>query len=112
MTASELANWIAFGALAFLVVSACITFAFGLGRVFQRVGDLRNDVDALKTADGDDGKANSVFREAFAEFRGEIRAQITHLDGRVADLARSIAEAPPPPYGVGGRGARSRGQSA
>ncbi len=98
MSVTDTANWIAFAGVVLLVFVQSSAFAFFLGRLFQRVGDLRKEVDAVKASDGDDGKANSVFREAFAEFRGEIRAQITHLDGRVADLAVALSSIPAPSY--------------
>jgi hypothetical protein len=91
MTPSTLANWLAFGGLAFLVCSASVTFAFGLGRVFQRVGDLRADVDALKQGEAEEGRARSSLREAFARFEARIEAKLEHLDARVAELARSLA---------------------
>lgn len=98
MNVNETSNWIAFAGLLALMFVQSSTFAFFLGRLFQQVGALRKDVDAAKASDGDDGKANSTFREAFAEFRGEIRAQITHLDGRVADLAVALSAIPAPAY--------------
>ena len=91
MTPNEAANWLAFGGLAFLVCSASVTFAFGLGRVFQKVGDLRAEVDGLKLGEAEDGRARSSLREAFARFEGRIEAKLEHLDGRVADLTTALA---------------------
>ncbi len=98
MTPTETANWLAFGGLVFLVCSASITFAFGLGRVFQRVGDLRAEVNALKAGEAEDSRSHASLREAFARFEGRIETKLEHLDGRVADLALSLAQAPGPPY--------------
>ena len=91
MTPNEAANWLAFGGLAFLVCSASVTFAFGLGRVFQKVGDLRAEVDALKLGEAEDGRERSSLREAFARFEGRIEAKLEHLDGRVAELTTALA---------------------
>ena len=91
MIASTIANWLAFGGLAFLVCSASVTFAFGLGRVFQRVGDLRAEVDELKTAEAEQGRARSSLREAFARFEARIEAKLEHLDARVAEMTRALA---------------------
>jgi hypothetical protein len=88
--ASTVANWLAFGGLVFLICSASVTFAFGLGRVFQRVGDLRADVDELKQGEAEEGRARSSLREAFARFEGRIEAKLEHLDGRVAELTRAF----------------------
>lgn len=93
MTPNETANWLAFGGLSFLVCSASVTFAFGLGRVFQRVGDLRAEVDGLKQGEAEDGRARSSLREAFARFEGRIETKLEHLDGRVAELASAFAQA-------------------
>jgi hypothetical protein len=90
MIGSDLANWLAFGGLAFLVCSASVTFAFGLGRVVQRVGDLRADVDGLKAGEAEEGRARSSLREAFARFEGRIEAKLEHLDARVGELTRAL----------------------
>jgi hypothetical protein len=92
MIPSIIANWIAFGGLAFLVCSASVTFAFGLGRVFQRVGDLRADVDGLKLGEAEEGRARSSLREAFARFEARIEAKLEHLDARVAEMTRALAD--------------------
>lgn len=91
MIASSIANGLAFGGLVFLVCSASVTFAFGLGRVFQRVGDLRAEVDELKLAEAEEGRARSSLREAFARFEARIEAKLEHLDARVAELTRALA---------------------
>ena len=91
MTPSIIANWLAFGGLAFLVCSASVTFAFGLGRVFQRVGDLRTEVDALKQGEAEEGRARSSLREAFARFEARIEAKLENLDARVAEMTRALA---------------------
>ena len=91
MSPHDIANWLAFGGLAFLVCSASVTFAFGLGRVFQRVGDLRADVDDLKQGEADEGRARSSLREAFARFEARMEAKFEHLDSRVAELTRTLA---------------------
>lgn len=93
MIASDIANWLAFGGLALLVCSASVTFAFGLGRVFQRVGDLRADVDELKLGEAKEGRARSSLREAFARFEARMEAKLEHLDGRVAELTRALRPA-------------------
>ena len=94
MIAPDIANWLAFGGLAFLVCSASVTFAFGLGRVFQRVGDLRADVDGLKLGEAEEGRARSSLREAFARFEARMEANFEHLDSRVAELTRTLAGRP------------------
>ena len=91
MIGAEVANWLAFGGLAFLVCSASVTFAFGLGRVFQRVGDLRADVDGLKLGEAEEGRARSSLREAFVRFEARIEAKLEHLDTRVAELTQALA---------------------
>ena len=91
MIVSEVANWLAFGGLAFLVCSASVTFAFGLGRVVQRVGDLRADVDELKQGEAEEARARSSLREAFARFEARIEAKLEHLDARVAELTHALA---------------------
>lgn len=93
MTPNETANWLAFGGLAFLVCSASVTFAFALGRVFQRVSDLRAEVEGLKLGEAEDGRARSSLREAFARFEGRMETKLEHLDGRVAELATAFAQA-------------------
>ncbi len=104
MIASDIANWLAFGGLAFLVCSASVTFAFGLGRVFQRVGDLRADVDELKQGEAEEGRARSSLREAFARFEARIEAKLEHLDVRVAELTRVLGRRSARPAGVEGEG--------
>ncbi len=107
MIASTIANWLAFGGLAFLVCSASVTFAFALGRVFQRVGDLRADVDELKQGEAEEGRARSSLREAFARFEARMEAKLEHLDARVAELTQALAgrqlRSPATTDGEGGR---------
>ena len=91
MIASTIANWLAFGGLAFLVCSASVTFAFALGRVFQRVGDLRAEVDELKQGEAEEGRARSSLREAFARFEARIETKLEHLDARVVELTQGLA---------------------
>ena len=104
MTTNDIANWLAFGGMAFLVCSASVTFAFGLGRVFQRVGDLRADVDDLKQGEAEEGRARSSLREAFARFEARIEAKLEHLDSRVAELTRALGRRAARPSSLEGEG--------
>ena len=103
MIASTIANWLAFSGLAFLVCSASVTFAFALGRVFQRVGDLRADVDDLKQGEAEEGRARSSLREAFARFEARIETKLEHLDARVVELTQALAGRHLRSDGEGGR---------
>ena len=88
-----------------LVCSASVTFAFGLGRVFQRVGDLRAELDELKLGEAEEGRARSSLREAFARFEARIEVKLEHLDARVSELTLALAgrHTRPDAEGEGGR---------
>lgn len=94
MANSLIANWIAFGGLAFLVCTSSITFAFGLGKVFERVGQLRKDLDGVM--------AGSVADAQVAVELARLDERMKHIEDGQRDLTAEIARANPKPHQFGG----------
>ena len=94
MTPSGLANWIAVAALAVMLFAAVIPGAVAIGRLFQKVADLKDVVGKLEAADGAGQSGHYSLREAFAR----LEERMGQVENGLRDLANNIALAPPPGY--------------
>ena len=86
MAGAEVANWIAFGGLAFLLVSAAVTFAFMLGKVYDRVANNSARIKVLEDERGSDATGKNALDVAIAEIKTMMTLEVKHMKDSITEL--------------------------
>lgn len=83
---SQIANWIAFGALLITVVMALLALAFKMGGLTNTVKSHSERISDLERRDTADLDGKTALALALTEFKATVLAEMKHLGERFTEL--------------------------